>query len=209
MKLENNHGITLIELIISIALISIVIMFLFRLLVDVRYSDNHTDFNRANQQTRAIIIKTIQQDFLERKLVGVTDQNTSLYSDQLVVDFTYGDGTTGTLRVSTDASSGKQFLSYRNANGTEKWWLEQENSSTILNTHCVPFFSKFKSTDTDLGEFFYIEFTIPVRVSLEKENYIDDLEFFYIGELKDIQTSAFPDKYYLGNYVEEQCGKTS
>ena len=48
MKLDNK-GITLVELIVSIALISIVIMFLFRLLVDVRYSDNTTDYNRDNQ----------------------------------------------------------------------------------------------------------------------------------------------------------------
>ena len=33
------------------------------------------------------------------------DQNTSLGSDQLVIDFSYGDGTNGTLRVSTDSNS--------------------------------------------------------------------------------------------------------
>ena len=70
MKLDNK-GITLVELIVSIALISIVIMFLFRLLVDVRYSDNTTDYNRDNQQKRATIIKYIQTDFLERKLIGL------------------------------------------------------------------------------------------------------------------------------------------
>ena len=56
----NNKGITLTELIISIALISIVILFLFRLLVDVRHVNNDTDFDRENQQTRAIILKTIK-----------------------------------------------------------------------------------------------------------------------------------------------------
>ena len=49
--IKNNKGITLVELIVSIALISIVIMFLFRLLVDVRYNENNMDFNRKNQQT--------------------------------------------------------------------------------------------------------------------------------------------------------------
>lgn len=210
MKLKNNRGITLIELIISIALISIVILFLFRLLVDVRYSDNHSDFDRANQRTRAIIIKTIQQDFLERKLIGLTDQNTSLGSDQLVIDFSYGDGTNGTLRVSTDSNSNEQYLSYRNANGTEKWWLEKENSSTKYNTNCVSYTTSLSNPAlVSQGEFFYMKFTIPVVVSSLQENYIDDLEFFYIGELKDISPSAFPDRYYLGNYAGEQCGKTS
>ena len=39
-----NKGFTLVELIISIALISIVVMFLFNLLTDVKASNNNTDF---------------------------------------------------------------------------------------------------------------------------------------------------------------------
>ena len=74
MKL-NQKGITLVELIISMALISIVIMFLFRLLVDVRYGENNTDFNRVNQQTRAVILKRVQQDFLDRKLIKIKDSS--------------------------------------------------------------------------------------------------------------------------------------
>ena len=206
MKLKDNHGITLIELIISIALISIVIMFLFRLLVDVRYSDNNTDFDRENQQTRAIIIKTIQEDFLERKLIGLTDHNTPAYSDQLIIDFIYADGTTGTLMVSTDGSNGEQYVSYRNALGTEKWWLEKETTSTKYNTRCVTYVTSLSNPAlVSNGEFFYMRFTIPITVQIEQKNYIDDLEFVYIGEKKDIDINQFPNRYYLGNYVDSYC----
>lgn len=206
MKLNDNRGITLIELIISIALISVVIMFLFRLLVDVRYSDNNTDFDRENQQTRAIIVKTVQQDFLERKLIGLTDQNTPSLSDRLVVDFSYADGTTGTLSISVDSSNGEQFISYRNAQGTEKWWLLKENTSTKYNTRCVSYVTSLSNPNlVSNGEFFYMKFTIPVTVGADQKNFIDDLEFFYIGELKDIQVNQFPNRYYLGNYVDSYC----
>ncbi len=138
MKLKNNRGITLIELNYQYSFdFYCGILFLFRLLVDVRYSDNHSDFDRANQQTRAIIIKTIQQDFLERKLIGLTDQNTSLGSDQLVIDFSYGDGTNGTLRVSTDSNSNEQYLSYRKCQWNREMVARKENSSTkIQNKLC-------------------------------------------------------------------------
>ncbi len=203
MNLKNNRGITLIELIVSISLISVVVMFLFRLLVDVRYSDHHTDFNRANQQTRAIIIKTIQQDFLDRKFVGWVDYTDARKDFPVLLEFRYADGTSGKLAVYED------YLTYENAKGIEKWWLEKENSSTKYNTRCVSYSSKFNSSDTDVGEFFYVQFTIPVLVSSDNENHIDDLELFYIGELKDIELSHFPNVSGSANYVKEQCGKTS
>ncbi len=197
MKL-NNKGITLVELIISIALISIVIMFLFRLLVDVRYSENSSDFNRANQQTRAIILKKIQEDFLERKLIGLTDRTQN--GGEFVVEFTYADHTTGRLTVLSDS------VTYTNNTGTEKWNLEKENENTKLGINCVSY-----NTSIPLhleGEFFYMKMTIPVIVNSKKKNYIDDLELFYLGEKKDVENldSAFPNKENLGYYDADQCG---
>lgn len=196
MKL-NNKGVTLVELIISISLISIVVMFLFRLLVDVRYSENNTDYNRENQQTRAIIIKTLETDFLERKLVGL--QELSSNSNQLRLQFRYADNTTGDLSVSEDA------VSYTNSNGSEKWLLQKEKENTKLKPNCVTYQTSLSKNLE--GEFFYIQFTIPVSVNPNKKNYIDDLEFFYLGEKKDIGANSFPvGKSTLGNYNTNQCG---
>ncbi len=197
MKL-NNKGITLVELIVSIALISIVIMFLFRLLVDIRYSENSTDFNRANQQTRAIILKTIQEDFLERKLIGLVDRSQN--EGEFVVEFSYQDHTTGRLMVDENS------ITYTNNTGTEKWNLERETEGTRLGINCVSY-----STSLPLnleGEFFYMKLVIPVIVNARKKNYIDDLEFFYLGEKKDLVNidSAFPNAGSLGYYNANQCG---
>lgn len=196
MKL-NNKGITLVELIISISLISIVIMFLFRLLVDIRYSENSTDFNRANQQTRAIILKTIQEDFLERKLIGLVDRSQN--EGEFVVEFSYKDNTKGRLVVYADS------ITYINNIGTEKWNLEKENDNTKLGIHCINY-----STSLPLnieGNFFFMKLSIPVIVNAKRKNYLDDLEFFYLGEKKDlIDTNAFPNVSHLGYYDANQCG---
>lgn len=201
MKRKKNRGITLIELIISIALISIVVMFLFRLLIDVRYYDNNIDYNRKNQQTRAIIIKTIQTDFLERKLVGLKDATTN--NNQLLVEFRYADGSIGELKIDTE--SNMQYVSYKNSDGTEKWYLEKVNSSTKYNVNCVTH-SNSIFTDTD-GEFFYLKFTIPMDVKASSKNYIDDLEFFYLGEKKDVDINNFAgtNKGSLGYYNANNC----
>lgn len=198
--IKNNKGITLVELIVSIALISIVIMFLFRLLVDVRYNENNMDFNRKNQQTRAIILKNIQADFLERKLVKLEDNSNE---NQFILNITYADRTTGNLVVESDS------ITYTNEAGTEKWNLEKEKESTHFGIHCVTYTTSLSDTVLKTeGDFFYVKFIIPVIVNASKKNYIDDLEFFYVGEKKDIGNldDAFPNKITLGNYDATKCG---
>lgn len=199
MKLDNK-GITLVELIVSIALISIVIMFLFRLLVDVRYSDNTTDYNRDNQQKRATIIKYIQTDFLERKLIGLTDRTQN--EGEFIVEFSYADHTTGRLTVLRDS------IMYTNNLSTEKWLLEKETENTKLGINCVSYSTSLSNPILKTeGEFFSVKLTIPVIVNTKKQNYIDDLEFFYIGEKKDILDldNAFPNRTDLGYYHANQC----
>lgn len=197
MKL-NNKGITLVELIVSISLISIVLMFLFRLLVDIRYSENSTDFNRANQQTRAIILKTIQEDFLERKVVGLVDWSSN--EGESIVEFLYADHTRGRLSVTTDN------LTYTNNKGTEKWNLERETEGTRFGINCIKYSTNIFSHPN--SQFFYIKFTIPVIANKKRKNYLDDLEFFYLGERKDISfPNQIPNSYHLGYvYNANQCG---
>lgn len=204
MKL-NKRGITLMELIVSIALISIVIMFLFRLLVDVRYSNNNTDFNRENQQNRAIIINNVQKEFIERKLIGIDFSASPGGTDgYLNINFTYKDGTNGTLSFHNDEGG---YIMYRNntLNTKEKWYLKKENDDTKFNLYCVKF---SKSDITDSSEYYYIRFSIPVIVNKDKSNTLDDFEFSYIGKKTDLlSTNSFRTSINggLGNYEEARC----
>ena len=70
MKL-NKKGTTLIELVVSIALLSIVMVFMFRLLADVNNDKYNNDFAEDNQVTRAEIIKTIEEDLQTKNIINV------------------------------------------------------------------------------------------------------------------------------------------
>ncbi len=199
MIIKNSKGITLIELIMSIALISVVVLFLFRLIVDVRYNDNSIDFNRKNQQIRAMIVKTIQQDFLAKKLVRITDRTSN--SEVFKIDFGYGDGTIAQLVIGME--NNRQYVSYQNNQGIEKWWVEQENQNSKYNIHCISYQTSLYLGLT--GEFFYMKLVIPMVVQKNSKNYIDDLELFYIGEKKDITITNFPNRSNLGNYQANSC----
>lgn len=190
-----NRGITLVELIVSIALIGVVIIFLFRLLVDVRYSDNRIDYARNNQQTRAIILKTIQDDFLDYGLIGLNDSGST--DEKLIVNFTYGQSKKGKLEV------GANYVIYTNASGdTEKWDLLQNNPDMKYNVRCVSYNKIYNSE----GEFFSIWFRIPLIVKKNSENVIDDLEFSYIGKKSDIKNvTDLISGSYLGEEDTSEC----
>ncbi len=196
MKLDKK-GITMAELIVSIALITIVVMFLFRLLVDIRYGNRNTDFNRENQQTRAIIMKTIEHDFLEKKLIKIEDNTTKDTSVEL--EFTYLDDTKATLTIEEES------ITYTNDSGTEKWLLEKETDSTKIAVQCIGFSSSLQ--DDQKGDFFSIKINIPIVVNKNSKNTLDDIELFYIGEKKDIiENESFPKNSHLGHYQENTCG---
>lgn len=64
MKL-NKKGMTLVEIIISIALISIVLVFLFSLLVDVKDMNDEASINSDYLINKALILKNIEEDLDE------------------------------------------------------------------------------------------------------------------------------------------------
>lgn len=58
----NKKGMTLVEIIISIALISIVLVFLFSLLVDVKDMNDEASINSDYLINKALILKNIEED---------------------------------------------------------------------------------------------------------------------------------------------------
>lgn len=78
MKL-NNRGITLIELLISVALISVVLLFLYSLLDDVSNDVNSPDFAIENQTTRFEIINYIYELVDDSKIEKVEESEKGIY----------------------------------------------------------------------------------------------------------------------------------
>ena len=63
MKL-NNKGVTIIELLVSVALLSVVLMFLYNLLSSVTFEKDNDFIANSNQSNRIDIINTIESDLI-------------------------------------------------------------------------------------------------------------------------------------------------
>ena len=71
MKL-NNKGVTIVELLVSLALLSVVLMFLYNVLSNVT-SEKNTDFiANSNQANRIDIINTIENDLILDNNIEIT-----------------------------------------------------------------------------------------------------------------------------------------
>ena len=73
----NNKGSTLLELIISIALISVILVFMVRLLVDLNDSETNNKYAKKNQVIRAEILRTIENDLQNKILTDIRDNSTT------------------------------------------------------------------------------------------------------------------------------------
>jgi len=91
MKL-NNKGITLVEIIISIALISIVLIFLFSLLITVNDMNKESQVNSTYLVNKALIIKNIEEDIKDATSLSLEECNvgTDIYTNY--ADANYFDG---------------------------------------------------------------------------------------------------------------------
>jgi prepilin-type N-terminal cleavage/methylation domain-containing protein len=75
--MKNKKGLTLVELIVSIALISIVMVFMFQLLTELRYQDA-SDTGKVEYKVAATILtKEIQNILLEEQIDTLTSCDTT------------------------------------------------------------------------------------------------------------------------------------
>lgn len=76
MKL-NNKGVTIVELLVSLALLSVVLMFLYNLLSNVTFEKNTDFIANANQANRIDIINTIEHDLLNDNDISIDKSQTN------------------------------------------------------------------------------------------------------------------------------------
>lgn len=71
----NNKGISIVEIIISVTLISIVIILLFSVLITVRNEDERGKITSNLLMNQALITKEIETDFINLGLIGIASCN--------------------------------------------------------------------------------------------------------------------------------------
>lgn len=126
----NKKGFTMTELIVSIAIIAVVMIFLVNLLVDIRYDKKNELYDTKNQINRAEIIKTIQNDLDGKVITDVNSDGSNL--NNLVVNIKTNDNSTHTIQADNN------HISYISSSGKiTKWSLEKNNDETYIKTSDV------------------------------------------------------------------------
>lgn len=194
----NKKGMTLLEIIISIALISVVMLFLFSLLNDIQYESKHSSYAKDFLVSRATIIKDVEEDILNNNITNV--MQVSAGEGKVNLNFFRDD----TSLMSIEVESKK--ITYKNALGeVESFSLSEDNDEEVFdfaNIKVTPYEGSkiYKPVDTDGDgicnvncgdnstkndayaiepDFKYYHVIIPVLTGAS-DNAIDDLEFFFL-----------------------------
>src|SRR5574344_1774973 len=114
MKKLNKKGVTLIELIISMVLISVVMVFMYRLLININNEITNSTFAIDNQQNRLEIIDTVEEDILYKTLTTLTNTNNTS------IIFGFDDNTSSVLSISIE--SNKYYITYKDTQNNAKKW---------------------------------------------------------------------------------------
>ena len=194
----NKKGMTLLEIIISIALISVVMLFLFSLLNDIQYESKHSSYAKDFLVSRATIIKDVEEDILNNNITNV--MQVSAGEGKVNLNFFRDD----TSLMSIEVESKK--ITYKNAAGEkESFSLSNDNDEEVFDFANIKINSYagskiYKPVDTDGDgicnfncddtspkndayaiepDFKYYHVIIPVLTGAS-DNAVDDLEFFFL-----------------------------
>lgn len=121
--MKKKNGMTMIEIMLAVALISLVLIFVLNILIDLRQEETLSRYKSQDQLNRSIITKTIQDDLLNRG--GLSDLNACATGNTLIacVQLHYLDGSVGYIKI------GRDTLSYQIGNDIEKWTLHSGSYS--------------------------------------------------------------------------------
>ena len=185
----NNKGTTLIELIISIVLISVVIIFMFRLIIDLNNEQENNDFAVENQINRAEVIRFISDDLTNKTLVSITD---SSVKNKLDFTLNYNDST------KTKVVAEQNYIEVTNSsNKTQRWNV----IDATIDPDYVSLYKAVNSTPVKYSLIIDIEIhTINENNMKGHNNVIDDLNLAYIGNATNM-----PDLNCLGYCCKNSC----
>lgn len=194
----NKKGMTLLEIVISIALISVVMLFLFSLLNDIQYESKHSSYAKDFLVSRATIIKDVQEDILNNNITNVMQVSSN--ENKTDVHFFKNDTSIMSLEVES------KKITYKNVLGeVESFSLSEDNDDEVFDFNHIKVSNYegnkiYKPIDTDGDgicnvncddnspkndayaiepDFKYYHVIIPVLTGAS-DNAIDDLEFFFL-----------------------------
>ena len=159
----NKKGVTILEILISVSLISIVILLLLKVMLSLDNINNDKTYASSDEIRRTTIIKNIESDLIDLNLKGVEIKKEN---DKVKINLQFKDE----VRV---IEVFNKKLTYQN----ETYELESSNASYDL---CPTF--KYIEIDED---FYLVSITIPVLINGKNTTINDDIVLTYMGEKQE------------------------
>lgn len=130
----DKKGFTMTELMVSIAIIAVVMVFLVKMLIDVRYDNRNELYDTKNQINRAEIIKTIQNDLDKKIIASINDSRSD--DNKLVININTNSNTSATIEAVTQ--DGEEYIKYKStSNKNYKWMIERNNKETYIKKNDI------------------------------------------------------------------------
>lgn len=174
--MKKNKGFTLIELLICISFISIVVYFMFRLIVDVRSEDGSTEYIRENQVNRNEIMRNLGVFISPNGVCDVVQNSNTNTSSKLTLKLCNGkdlvieatkSSTASNFKITYDSKVYAYPMKGENAYYNPKYTVVKENFMGYEYTKI-----NYKTTQKGLR-------TTP----------LDDIEIYWISKGLDISAS--------------------
>lgn len=181
MKKLNKKGNTLIELIISIALMSIVLVFLMHLLIDLNNTNTNNKFAKNNQINRTEIIKFIEQDLNKNTLTKIEDNSTS---DTLIIKFLFKDNKESTITATNNT------FTYENSENNKRLWTMKDATINTKKANVLYREGSYEDNGITNNVIYTLQIDIEIYTTndLNKEknnNLVDDILLSYYGKTSD------------------------
>lgn len=163
----NKKGMSLIELVIAVALISVVIVFLYSLLSDLNNEITNSNFAINNQINRFEIIKTVQNDALGEDIKDINIDN-----NNNIITIKYESGLTTIINYTETSVTVTDKYSLKT-----KWEID--------DTVC--YFGEATESTFSSSYFEGYEISLPVYTTNDSNNssnnnVLDDITFTFITE---------------------------
>ena len=177
----NKKGTTLAELIISIALISVVLLFMIKLLIDLNDAEANNTYAKDNQINRAEILRMIGNDLNNKNIASISDSESN--NTKLVIRFEFTDGSWSKIEAE------EKKIKYTDSDGKNRTWNIE--GGTIYTKKANVYYMK---DNNDSGKNYYsLSIDIEIHTTNEKNklcnnNTLDDIIINYIGKLDDLDT---------------------
>lgn len=165
----NKKGVTILELLISISMLSVIILLLIKVMFSLENINNDKTYASSDEISRTEIIKNIESDFLNLKLNGLSIlENTN----ETKITFNFVNDTKELIIKTKELVYDNNIYSLKSDNASYK--------------KCVEY--KYLSLENN---YYYITLTIPILIDGINTTENDDITLTYIGLKKD--NSNYPE----------------